>query len=1112
MFDHPAASARSRPSNAESTDVPRGKRATPATARLTRWGIGIATVLLLWAIGPRWACAQLVGRDLPSTAYFAAFSLFYDGEYEDALDVFEQQLRGAMRVGSSRWIDSICYYTMIGECYYRMGRFDQALASYTAAAQLMLAYRDWVLHVQYPPQIQPLSLGSTNRRFPWANRTRASVFGEFPDRMGINIGQSIISREQIIRQGGGVVTNPHTLVVDVDEVMRCSVLAIRRRNELLGPLAPHDEVTKQLLTYYSSRPGLPNHWSQCWMDVHLGMALLGAGKDSEAVSTLTRGTLAAGRFEHPLSGQALLALGNLAMERGDYKSAIVFYQEASIDSVVYPDPGLTEEALQRAATAYMLANPGKTYPALGPALDWAKRQRYTTMYASLSLAAADNALQNGDVNSASRFLSQAQSALARRTAWNSRLGARHQYLSAVLAYRTGRYTDGESALQAALGYMSHGGLWLYHLKQLQSAYASGQINLRGPITPRAATDLYARLLRTPNGVDWDLDPLEALSIAVTPHLGAYEQWFLIALERKSFEEAIEISDYGRQHRFLTTLPLGGRLFSLRRLLESDPATLPPTAQQQRQLLLTRYPDYAKLADQAKALRASLAGVSPVPQSETEAKRLLAVLGQLATVGAQQELIIRQMSIERNAVASLFPLVVPTKEIQARIPEGTAVLAFYQVGNDMYGVLMNRTRYATWRVPTTAYFAREIAALETAMGLIDANREMNVEDLQKSDWKAAAKRAAQVLLRDSPLDPADEFPELVIVPDGLLWYLPFEALPTTAEDDALPWIALHQIRYAPTVSSAVNFGRPLPTTGTTGVILGKLHPREEAEAPQFAFEKLAAASPQTVAVTQEPRTVPSPVLASLFNRLIVWDDLQNLDQGVYGWIPAPFSRTPNGNTLDHWLELPWGRPAMMILPGYHTPAESGLRRLPASLPPGRDMFLSTCALMAGGTQSIVLSRWRNGGRTTVEQIAEFLKQQPDMTPSEAFQRSVLVAADLPVDPQAEPRVRADPKDPPIKTDHPFFWASLMLLDSGVPPQKEQAVPEQPPEMRPAPQGPVNPRPAPAAPAVQPQGDGEQVEPAQPAEGAPKEPDAQEKPRAGRQRLPIENLPGLPDPLK
>ncbi len=1109
MLDHPAASARSRRWNAVSNAMPSGRRNTSTAARLAGWSIGIATFALLALLAPRPACAQ-VGRSLPSTAYFAAFPLFHDGEYEDALDIFQQELRGAMRIGSSRWIDSICYYTMIGECYYRMGQFDQALASYTAAAQIMLAYPDWVIHVQYPPQIQPLSLGSTNRRFPWANRTRTSLFGQFPDRMGINIGQSIISTEQIVRQGGGVVTTPHTLVVDVDEVMRCSVLAIRRRNELLGPLGPHDEVTKQLVAYYSRRPGLPNHWSQCWMDVHLGMALLGAEKDAEAISTLTRSTLAAGRFEHPLSGQALLALGDLAMRRGDYKSAVVFYQEASIDSVIYPDPALTEEALQRAAAAYMLGNPGKTYPALSPALEWAKRQRYTTMYAALSLAAADNALANGDVNSASRFLGQAQGSLVRRTAWRSRLGAWHQYLTAVAAYRRGRFNEGESALQAALGYMSHGSLWLYHLKHLQTAYSSGQINLRGPITPRTAMDLYARLLRTPNGVDWDFDPLEALSVTVTPHAAAYEQWFLIALERKSFEEAIEISDYGRQHRFLSTLPLGGRLFLLRRLLESDPATLPPTAQQQRQLLLTRYPDYAKLADQAKALRATLAGVSPVPQSETEAKRLLGVLGQLATIGAQQELIIRQMSIERNAVAALFPPVVPTKELQARIPDGTAVLAFYQVGNDMYGVLMNRTRYATWRVPTSAYFGREIGTFETALGLIDPNREMTVEELQTTDWKAAAKRAAQVLLRDSPFDPAAEFPELVIVPDGLLWYVPFEALPTTDADDALPWIALHRIRYAPTVSLTVNYGQPLPTGGTTGVILGKLHPREEAEAAQFAFEKLAAAAPQTVAVTQEPRTVPSPVLASLFTRLVVWDDLQNMDQGVYGWIPAPFSRTPNGNTLDRWFELPWGRPAMMILPGYHTPAESGLRRMPASLPPGRDVFLSTCALMAGGTQSIVLSRWRNGGRTTAEQIAEFLKQQPDMTPSEAFQRSVLVAADLPIDPQAEPRVRADPKDPAIKAEHPFFWASMMLLDSGTPPQQQQEPPEQPPELRPAP---ANPQPAPAAPAAQPAQENEpEAQPAQPPAEGENAPEAEEKPPAGRQRLPIENLPGLPDPLK
>ena len=48
---------------------------------------------------------------------------------------------------SGRWIDSICYLTMAGECYYHMGQFPEALTQYNNALTLYAAFYNWMMRV-----------------------------------------------------------------------------------------------------------------------------------------------------------------------------------------------------------------------------------------------------------------------------------------------------------------------------------------------------------------------------------------------------------------------------------------------------------------------------------------------------------------------------------------------------------------------------------------------------------------------------------------------------------------------------------------------------------------------------------------------------------------------------------------------------------------------------------------------------------------------------------------------------------------------------------------------------------------------------------------------------
>ncbi len=74
------------------------------------------------------ALGQLGRRKTPTDIYYAGFAPFYDGDYRAALRIFQSESRGSIKTAQSRWIDSICYETMCGECYFQMGQFDKALA------------------------------------------------------------------------------------------------------------------------------------------------------------------------------------------------------------------------------------------------------------------------------------------------------------------------------------------------------------------------------------------------------------------------------------------------------------------------------------------------------------------------------------------------------------------------------------------------------------------------------------------------------------------------------------------------------------------------------------------------------------------------------------------------------------------------------------------------------------------------------------------------------------------------------------------------------------------------------------------------------------------------
>ncbi len=992
-------------------------------------------------LGPLARPAAGQARQAPSVTYsseFGPFSSFYDGEFRDALDLFMDEWRGAIKTPQSRWIDSICYLTMIGECYYHMGQLDKALQSYNDALGLYLTFSDWMMWVDFDrmPVIRPAQRGSI-RPCPWGTSNRKAPLGDFPSTMLIRQGR--INNNAVFRQGG-VAMQAQLYPLEVQEIVRSTTLAIRRRTELLGPLARHDPITADLIAALS-RAGLPNHWSQAWIDVQLGLALLAGGRDEQAIPVLTRSIVAAGQFDHPLTATALLELGKLFLKQGNFVQAAAHFHDASVAAFHFFDGGILQEAFRYAALTHLLANSPGVFPRLEPAAQWARVKDLRRLRVSLMLSGAENLAVLGQTAEAAAMLDEAAATIGRRPMALGRAGARLSYLRAMVFFQQRKMGPGDEALAAAMGYMQHGSHWLYQILQLDRNFTGGQINTRSPITPRGAMDLYTELLRDPTPTDWTFEPMESLAVLRTPHPQSFEHWFLVALARKDHDAALEIADRARRHRFFSTLAYGGRLQSLRWILEAPDEILDGEARLNRQDLLAQYPAYGELSRQARQLRDARKGIPLVAEEPEAFRRLQEYLAALGTISAHQEAMLREIAVRREPAGLVFPPMRSAKDVQKALPEGTVLLAFFVAGGELYGFLMNQEEYQPWKVKGTSALVRQIAGLLRGMGQYEQNRELSLRDLEDAGWKKSAQEVLENLLEGSRADFTADFPELVVVPDGVMWYVPFESLLVDMGGQVRPLISRFRIRYAPTVSLAVPDGREPSPTAETAVVVGRLFPRDDEGVAQAAFEDLAKAVPRCVAVTKPPLPGPSSVYASLMDQLIVLDDVELENPGPYSWAPIPLDRNKPGNSLGDWLALPWQAPGVVILPGFHTAAENSLKQVsPAA--PGAEVFVSVCGLMSSGARTILLSRWRTGGQTSFDIVREFAQELPHTSPADAWQRAVLVVADSRLDLDAEPRIkRAATVDPP-KATHPFFWAGYMLVDSGVRPETAEPQPEQP----------------------------------------------------------------------
>jgi hypothetical protein len=201
------------------------------------------------------------------------------------------------------------------------------------------------------------------------------------------------------------------------------------------------------------------------------------------------------------------------------------------------------------------------------------------------------------------------------------------------------------------------------------------------------------------------------------------------------------------------------------------------------------------------------------------------------------------------------------------------------------------------------------------------------------------------------------------------------------------------------------------------------------------------------VLPEPLKEPGRLVSPLLDGLIVLDDIQADVLGEPSYL-LPKSRGASKEKANAWITLPFGGPERLVVTSFKTEAQQGMKsprretsrstsaRKPAAVV-GDDIFQSLCNLMSSGARSVLLSRWRTGGRTNFDLVREFAKESADAPAAEAWQRACLLARENPIDQLHEPRLkRTEETGDMPKADHPFFWAGYLLVDTGPRPEQPE----------------------------------------------------------------------------
>ena len=911
---------------------------------------------------------------------------------------------------------------MAGECLYKQGDLKGALEQYESALGIYLTYPQWMKRVEFPIVSDNASI-MQRTRITWGKSTRTFAISTFPANVSLMIGNTDAENARALQTGGEVIKQ-ELRRFNISEIARCTALSLSRRREILGPTAAYDNFTKQLANAVDANPGTRNPFGTAWARLFKGIMLTAMGEDDKAIQVL-QSSIQAGNYDHALTPLALLESAKVNFRLGRYDAASLLALESTYSAAYFNQYDVIAEGMELGTACHLITNKNGVYPPLEPAVAWA-RGGSKPLQSKLYLLAGQCFTERGQPNDAIAMLKSAQKSMLRTDLLNSKQGIEMNYRFAHANIQKGNFAAGLNQLSKALSGTAATSKWLFQIQLSDLLVTSGRL------TPTRAVKLFEVLLREPTSRDWISQPVESLTYISHPNLIVREKWFNILLSRREYERALELADNIRRHRFYSALPIGGRIMAFRWMLESDPDSLNVEQKNARQAFLTKYPLYQTLSKQSQRIQEQLREMPVAPEKESEhyvpQKKLLE---SLAKVASAQEVLLADVALRREASFFSFPPKLVFSDMQGQMSDKQATLAFLQTTAGIHSFLVTKDNFGYQQLTNGRQFKQQLAALLRELGHYDKNAAVKSSLLVDTEWKTTAAKITQLLIPKIKSEFLEKHEELVIVPDGLVWYMPMEILQLGEGEKQKSVFDLIKTRYAPTVSTSLPDQRPFKVEGNSAIVTGKLFPKDKLEVSDGYFTALKETNPNAFKV---PFKIPGPsnVYSSLFDRLMVWDDLEETGgkSGPFNWSALQIDKGRPGSEIQSWMGLPWAGPQQVILPGYHSAASYGLKKGGT----GHEMFMTVCGMMSSGTQTILMSRWRTGGKSAYQLTTDLMHDMKEYGPSNAWRDAVTTLHDSEIAMDDEPRVKKHENVENLDLKHPFYWSGYMLIDSGAEPAK------------------------------------------------------------------------------
>lgn len=393
----------------------------------------------------------------------------------------------------------------------------------------------------------------------------------------------------------------------------------------------------------------------------------------------------------------------------------------------------------------------------------------------------------------------------------------------------------------------------------------------------------------------------------------------------------------------------------------------------------------RLQDEIKALLVELEALelaekaeASIGSAESTAQRTIAV------TNARERLL--RLPPGLASLVSVAP--VRISDIQGALAADETLLEYFQSDGELYVFVVDRERVKGLRLD----------APDVGRGIERFRHTLEAPGNTEHERYARDLYATLV----EPVEPLIRTPKLVVVPHGVLHYLPFNALRSTSGFVIDRW----SVRYLPS-ASAIRYIRAESQEPRRSVLAlgnpdaGPAVPKlQHAEAEAVEIGGLFPRS--KVLVGKEATETTFRRLAGEFGYLHIashgrFDSESPLGSGL---LLAPDSDNDGLLTVDELFGLQLGAEVVVL-----SACETGLGRLN----PGDDMVGLSRGFMYAGARSVVASLWRVDDAATLALMREFYSNLGRLTPVEALRA-------------AQVSVRG-------QYAHPFYWAAFQLTGAG-----------------------------------------------------------------------------------